>query len=220
MQSLIMNSSTPFNVAELNRKMAGLVRFCKVLELGEEEFVGRVKVSDGDLQSTWLAYAVQRAAHNIHWQPLDVGEYVVVLCPNGDFSQGVIIGSLYQGEFPAPQDNAEQTQQLFKDGTSFIFDRAESHFHIAMAPDGTIHIEVSGGATIDGPVTINGNVNINGDTHIVGTTSVDGDVSATKNIHSDAQISATDEVKGGGVSLTKHVHPGVASGGAKTLKPE
>ena len=220
MQNLSMNSSTPFNVAELNRRMAGLVRFCKVLELGTNDYLGRVKVSDGELQSTWLAHVMSRAAHNIHWQPLDVGEYVVVLCPNGDFAQGVIVGSLYQGAFPAPNDNLEQTQRRFKDGTCFTFDREQSHFHIRMAPDGTIHIEVSGGITIDGPVTINGKVNINGDTHIVGQTAIDGQLGVAKDIQSDTQISAAHEVTGGGISLTKHVHSGVMSGGAKTLIPE
>lgn len=220
MQSLIMNSSTPFEVSELNRRMAGLVRFCQVIELGTEAQIGRVKVSDGELESAWLAHAQNRAANNITWQPLDVGEYVVVLCPSGEFAQGVIIGSLYQSSFPVPQQNLELTQTQFKDGTTFTFDRENSHFHIGIAPDGTIHIEVSGGATIDGPVTINGDVNINGNTAIVGQTQIDGTLSTTQDISTDSQLTAASEVTGGGISLTKHVHSGVMSGGAKTLIPE
>lgn len=213
-QSKSMNKQYSFEMAEITRRLAGLIRFCRVSELGTEDNQGKVKVTDGQLASTWLSVLQDSAADNIDWQPLDVGAYVVVLCPSGDFAQGVVIGSLYQSAFGPPSTSLEVTARRYKDGSVFSYDREASKLNIAIAKDGTIHIEVSGGATIDGPVTINGDVNINGKTHIVGATSVDGTVSATQNISSDA------DVKAGSVSVKNHTHSGVMSGDKKTLKPE
>ncbi|WP_337843569.1 phage baseplate assembly protein V [Rheinheimera sp.] len=209
-----MNKQYSFEMAEITRRLAGLIRFCQVSEVGTEENQGKVKVTDGQLASTWLSTLQGDAAENIDWRPLDVGAYVVVLCPSGDFAQGVIIGSLYQSAFAPPSTSLEVTARRYKDGSVFSYDREASKLHIAIAKDGTILIEVSGGATINGPVTINGEVKINGKTEIVGATSVDGTVSATQNISSDA------DVKAGSVSLKSHVHLGVTPGDKKTLQPE
>ena len=203
-----MNQQPSFEVAELNRRMAGLVRFCKVIELGKDENLGRVRVSDGQLTSGWLVQAVPRAADNNSWQPLDINEYVVVICPNGDFAQGVIVGSLYQSAFSPPNDNPDIASKHYKDGSVISFDRANSKLHIVMATDGTIHIEVSGGATIDGPITVNGDV------------SIDGELSTTKDITTQQSVTAATEVTAGQIKLTKHLHSGVSTGKAKTLKPE
>ena len=113
-------------ITEIERLLHGLVRICTVTEHGDG---GKVKVTDGALNSTWLDRAVGRAGENCDWQPLDINEQVIVLCPSGDFAQGIIIASLYQDAHPANSDDLEEERKTFKDGSVVSYNR-ESHRYL------------------------------------------------------------------------------------------
>ncbi len=131
-----------YQQSELERLLHGLVRIGTVEELGEG---GQVKVSSGELLSAWLHRSVMRAGDNQDWQPLDIGEQVIVLCPSGDFAQGIIIGSLYQEAHPAPSANLDETKKAFKDGTTISYDREKHLYNIDVkGDDATLNITSSG----------------------------------------------------------------------------
>ncbi len=134
-------------LSELERLLHGLVRVCTVTEQGED---GQVKVTDGELSSAWLDRAVARAGDNRDWTPLDIGEQVVVLCPSGDFAQGIVMASLYQEAYPAPSRNLNEERKVFKDGTVVSYD-SESHRYLldVKGADATVDVISAGTLTIN-----------------------------------------------------------------------
>ncbi|SHO57762.1 phage baseplate assembly protein V [Vibrio quintilis] len=161
-----------YRISELERQLHGLIRLCTVTELGNG---GQVKVQDGELNSTWLDRAVDRAGENRAWHPLDVGEQVVVLCPSGDLTMGIIIASLYQDQHPAPSSNEDLESKVFKDGSVISYDR-KSHQYL---------IDIKGAdATVD--VISAGTLNIKTSKNIQVQTSADAKVSAQGNVNVSA----------------------------------
>ncbi|WP_206672956.1 phage baseplate assembly protein V, partial [Parasutterella excrementihominis] len=132
-------------IAEIERLLHGLVRVCTVTDHGEG---GQVKVTDGELNSTWLDRAVDRAGEDREWKPLDIGEQVVVLCPSGDFAQGIIIASLYQDGHPAPSSNLNEERKVFKDGTVVSYDR-ESHRYLLDVKGADATVDVISAGTLN-----------------------------------------------------------------------
>jgi phage baseplate assembly protein V len=125
-----------------------------------------------------------------------IGEQVLIACPNGDPASGIILGSLYCEEYPAPADSETITQFLFNDGALLDYD-TETHSLRAILPDGaTAEITATGGMTLNGDVTIAGDVSVSGDV------SADGDVTA------------------GAISLQMHLHGGVSTGSGVTGLPQ
>lgn len=161
-----------FQIAEIERLLHGLVRICTVSEHGTN---GQVKVSDGELNSTWLVRAVDRAGDNRSWVPLDIGEQVVVLCPSGDFAQGIIIASLYQQRHPAPSSELNEECKVFRDGSAVRYDRNKHRYLIDIKGDdatvdvvsaGTLNITTAAAIKVetsaDAKVNASGKVMVNG----------------------------------------------------------
>ena len=89
----------------------------------------------------------------------------------------------------------------YADGAEIGYD-VRSHTLTARLPaGGKASVEAPGGLRVIGDVRIEGRLQTSGDLTIGGKADVDGDV------------------KGAGISLSQHVHPGVQSGAAKTLAP-
>lgn len=87
--------------AEGDRRQAGLVRLATVVEVDPGS--ARVRVSfGGESKSALIPFMAQRAGGAVVWSPPVVGEQVVVASPGGDTAQGVVLGSIFQGGFPAP----------------------------------------------------------------------------------------------------------------------
>jgi phage baseplate assembly protein V len=124
-----MFPSTPI---ELQRQIQGLIRIAVITEVNAE---GQVKVKQGELESPWLRCLHLRSAETISWQPLDVDEQVLLLCPNGVLEQALVLGTLYQEQFPAPSDNLNQQQLQFQDGSSILYDREAHLYQIHIAQD-------------------------------------------------------------------------------------
>lgn len=116
---------TLLRTIELERLLHGLIRLVTVIETRND---GMVRVQDDELTSTWLPLVTPRAGQDTTWQPVDIGEQVVVLCPSGDFAQGLVIGSLYQQQFPAPSSELNEQRMQFKDGTVMSYDRSQHRY--------------------------------------------------------------------------------------------
>jgi phage baseplate assembly protein gpV len=78
---------------------------------------------------------------------------------------------------------------------------------------GTNFVSITG----DCNITVNGNVTLNTSGKVIAKAS---EFDLTGNINLDGSINATGDVVGGGISLEKHIHGGVMSGGSITGLPQ
>lgn len=70
----------------------------------------------------------------------------------------------------------------------------------------TINVNAEKGITVNGDINITGNITATGNVGVTGDMNIDGNITATGTITSDKSIEATEDVKGGGISLKTHTH--------------
>lgn len=160
-------------------------------------------VAIGDLETGDLPWLAARAGAVRLWSPPTVGEQVLLLAPDGDLANGVVLAGIWSDAFPPPSASADLLLAAFADGANLSYDQA-AHVLSATLPAGaTVSITAPGGVTItaDSGVAITGDVSISGDVTVTGTLTADTDV------------------VGGGKSLKGHKHGGVAAGGAQSGPP-
>ena len=135
------NRDLEFRVAELERKLANIVRPGRIYEVSAERT--RVRVAyDADaagnaVVTTWLPWLTARAGVVLTWSAPSLGEQVLLLAPVGDLAQAYVLPAIYQ----VPQDPPTDVQE-----------------HALLLPAGDKlriegDIEVTGGITVDGGVS-------------------------------------------------------------------
>ncbi|ATI82901.1 phage baseplate assembly protein V [Sphingobium yanoikuyae] len=158
-------------------------------------------VTLGDLDTGELPWVAQRAGGMRCWSPPTVGEQCVVLAPEGDLANGLVILGLYSDANPPPSNSADVVQIDMPDGATIAYDHAAHALSVTLPAGGTATIDAPGGATINGPVTINGLLTVNDDVSVTGT------------------ATASEDVIGAGKSLKGHRHGNVQAGTAQTGAP-
>lgn len=154
-----------FNLADLDRRVASLMRFATITAVDAANARARVSFG-GDTSSHWLQFSVGRAGGARIWSPPVVGEQVLVFSPSGDTGQGVIVGSLPSTEFPSPSSDGATYQIDLPGGVS-----------ISVA-GGAVNITAPGAVNITGDVIVNGDVIADGislKTHVHGGVAIGGD---------------------------------------------
>lgn len=185
-----------FVTGEHGRMLASLAMIGVIAELDEAN--ARVTVAVDDLTTDWLPWIVRRAGDDAEWWAPEPGEQVVVLCPYGDSSQGVVIGSIYQDAFPAPANARNIWRKKFGDGTTVTYDR-DAHAMTVDVGSGTVTVNCAtatvkatdsvkldtptthctGDLIVDGNSTLKGDTDIQGSTTLKAITSNDIDISST-----------------------------------------
>ena len=184
-----------FDIVELARRLANLITTGTVQDVRLSPYA--VKVSIGQLLTTWLPVVVSRAGKNQSWDPLEEGEQVLVFSPDGDLAQGWVCGAGYSQNHPAPSDKASSKKYNFADGASIEYDRQAHHFNINLPAGATVNLSATGGITFTGDLTVNGNIQATGDV-----------ADKTRSMADDRTI------------FNNHTHTDVMAGSAKTGKPE
>lgn len=193
-----------FEIAELHRRLANLIRLGKVVEA--DYGAARVRVQIGELVSGWLPWLTGRASQDCTWWAPEIGEQVILLSPSGELAQGVVLMGLYQDNHPAPGDGPDKHTVTYHDGAIIEYDRGAHHLK-AVLPDGaTAELVATGGMSIEGDIAVTGKVTVTDNIEVSGDLSVGGDTSVT------GKITATGDVTGSMVSLSKHMHPTAALG--------
>ena len=160
----------------------------------------RVRVKIGANVTDWLAWSSGSAGGNTDWQPLDVGEQVVMVAPGGDLAQAVIIGTVHKNDAEAPDKDPDVTARRWKDGSQQSFNRSESAWLLKLNSGGNFKIDVG-----DTVFTLkSGNVDIKTKTVTV---SAPGGMKFTT-----SQLTVTGDVVAGGVSVMNHLHTKVQPG--------
>lgn len=225
-----------FQIAELERRLAGLIRFGTVEEADYAR--ARVRVRMGEAVSDWLPWLTLRAGNDRSWWPLEVGEQVLVLSPSGETAQGVVLGSLYQAEHPAPADRPTIDRRVYADGAVMSYDR-EAHLQHAIIPGDVVgevskevaltagcsvavkageSIKLTAGQAVEvsaPQITLSGKIFLNGPLTQGGgsgggNAEFRGTLRTTGTIHSDSDVTSR-------VSLNGHTHP--CPHGGKTGSP-
>ena len=170
-------------LGELERTRANLLQVGTVAEA--DYGTARVRVLIGGLTSAWLPWLTGRAGGDRSWAAPEVGEQVLVACPDGDPVSGVVVGAIYQQDYAAPADNADVHRTTYSDGAVIEYDRG-AHALTATLPSGaTASLSASGGVTVaaDGGVTITA---ATGGVSITGTLTVSGLILAQSGISTGA----------------------------------
>ncbi|VVT07335.1 phage baseplate assembly protein V [Erythrobacter sp. EC-HK427] len=206
-----MTYSKRRQVEDIPADIAALVRIGTVLsvDLGAARCI--VLYGDPDdaapAETPPIRWLTPRAGATRIWSPPSTGEQVLLLSPDGQIGSAIALPGLWQNDFP-PLGSTAMEMIEFADGAQITYDADAGQLRAILPAGATAEIEAPGGITLRGDVTILGNVDISGDV------AIDGAATVTETVTAD------DDVLGGGVSLKNHVHSGVQSGQAKTLKPD
>jgi phage baseplate assembly protein V len=146
-------------------------------------------VTLGDLTTGELPWVAQRAGAARIWSPPSIGEQCVVLAPEGDLDNGLVVVGLYSDANPPPSNDPDAVQIDMPDGASFSYNHATHALAITLPAGGTMTVEAPGGT------------------------------SWTGNIDVEGTVTASEDVIGGGKSLKGHKHSGVQAGAAQTGAP-
>lgn len=106
---------------ELSPEVSNLIRTGSVTALQVRP--PRVRVSTGGIETDWICWGERRAGSRAKtWSPPSVGEQVVLLCPEGDIGQAIVVCSINSDSQPAPADAADIERTVFGDGSVVEFD--------------------------------------------------------------------------------------------------
>lgn len=148
----------------------------------------RCTVTIGDLTTGPLPWITVRAGNTRTWSAPTVGEQCLLICPEGETENGVVLPGLYSDAFDAPEDDPDIDATVYADGARIAYD-AKSHTLTATLTDGgTAALTAPGGIKITGDVVI------------------DGGLKVTKSVTADEDVTAA------GISLKSHKHSAVKTG--------
>jgi phage baseplate assembly protein V len=160
-------------------------------------------VDGDDFTSDWLPMGISRAGPDTEWDPFEAGEQVLVVCPYGDTSQGVIVCAVNQANFPPPSGVAGVWRKQFQDGTFLQYDRNAHVLTVdATASSGTVIVNCQTATTNCQTATVNGteSVTLNTpDTHCTGNLQVDGNatINGNTNVQESLAVVGNANIEGG-----------------------
>lgn len=206
------------------RRLADIAKPGRVIEADYAKALVRVGIGDpedpeGYITTGWLPMAGGRSDE---WNPLQVGEAVMVISEGGEIQNGVVLpGAIYNEDHPAVGDRGDLWRKDFRDGTSMEYDLASKTMKTTvgeasstMKPD-QIVLKI-GDATI---TMVNGSITLaaGGQTFVIGSNGAvssgrirgnDGlEITGSTFTHEDKNVGAT------------HRHLGVSPGPGQTGVP-
>lgn len=128
------------NLSDIERRVANTVAFGVVEDADYER--RRVRVRIGPLLSDWIPWTTGRAAQDRTWHPVEVGEQVVMIAPNGDMKQGVVVGAVNSTANPGPSDRPTLSRTVYEDGTFVQHDRETSEYTIDVNEAGQVLVRI------------------------------------------------------------------------------
>lgn len=175
-----MSAESNFSLVELARLVANLIRHGVIeqVDLAAEPPAARVRLRSG-LLTDWLPWQPKRAAGNRSWDPVEVGEAVIVLAESGDLANGVILPALYTSTAQAPSANPDKAVYVFSDGAVIEYDRAAHALTATLPSGGTADITVPGAVNVtSNAITLTApQITLDAaNTHLTGDLDVDGDI--------------------------------------------
>lgn len=143
-----------YELNELDRRLANIVRVGAIAEVDHEHAMATVDL--GDLTTEWLPWLTLRAGDSRTWWAPSEGEQVLVLAPSGELAQGVIVPGLYQDDHPQNGSSGNIQRTTYSDGSVVQYD-TDAHQLTVTVGTGSVVVNCS-------TATVNGNVHVNSGT--------------------------------------------------------
>lgn len=207
----------PNEISEILRLLSNLIRIGTIFAVDLSARPAKVRVSSGGLHTDWLQWLETRAGSTTTWNPPTMGEQVVILCPGGDPTAGIVLAGLNSEAAPAPSDSPDTHVTRYPDGARLVYDHSAG----VLSATGitSLMAEVATSSTLKCPdITLDGDVTVTGlFTYQAGMSGQDGRGNKTR-IRGD--ISHEDGIlMSHGVILHDHEHGGVYPGSSNTDGP-
>ncbi|WP_273859588.1 phage baseplate assembly protein V [Photobacterium sp. GSS17] len=173
-------SELNYIVRDLQRRMANMIRRGRVHSVDFTQLPPRVRVEYAKGAVTaWLPWVSGRASKSSRsdWEPLAVGEQVIILSESGELAAGVVIPSLADASSPVPSTSPDEHVSRYTDGTEIKYNRAEHKLTISLGSDGNAELNCK-------------TFYINADIQHDGNQTTTGDMTVLNN------VTATEQVKG------------------------
>ena len=142
-----------FDVIELARRLANVVRIGTVASVDAEHYRLRVRYDtddDGDaILTAPIPWLTGRAGSDGTWWAPEIGEQVVLLAPSGEITQAVALPALYSDAHPAPGEDPDKRIARHDDGALFEYDR-EAHVYRIALPAGSRALISAGTIVLSG----------------------------------------------------------------------
>jgi phage baseplate assembly protein V len=185
-----------------------------VAELDEAK--ARVRVDVDGLRTDWIPWATHAGPGVRSWSAPEVGSQVVLACPYGDPSQGVVIGGVYRNDYKAPADKKTVHRVEFEDGSVVEYDRESHTLTIDVGDQGFVVVNCkSANVTATDDVNVDcKNANITASTKVTVDTP---EAHFTGKITADDDITTSAEVKAGAIGLKSHHHTAQGSTAPTTI---
>lgn len=166
---------------DLQRRLANVVRRGRVHSVDFEQVPPRVKVEYAvNAITAWLPYISMRASADCStWEPLSIGEQVVILSEGGDLACGIAVPSIHYNDALPPSVDPNEHVTLYSDGTTISYNRESHLLKIVVGEGGDVEINAN-------------NVIINANIKHVGNQTTTGNIAATGNV-SDGVRSMKDD---------------------------
>ncbi|WIE52404.1 phage baseplate assembly protein V [Pseudomonas sp. GM17] len=194
------------DLATLARLLENLIRFGVVAAVQMKP--PRVQVKTGTLTTAWLPWVALRAGADQEWDPPTVNEQVMLFSPSGQLANGIALTGVFSDHIPANGDRAGLHRRTYRDGAVIEYDSITHHLSAVLPDGGTTDLVSKGGIHIVGPITHEGDYTHQGSYIQTGDQTVTGKVTASVDVIAAA------------ISLVKHTHGGVMSGGGNTGVPQ
>lgn len=152
-------------IAEIERKLAGMVRHGTVAEVDPGKGLMRLKLGTatggGDMLGPWVPYSQSAGALKAHIPPA-VGQQFSMISPSGDFRQAVAVPLTWSNANGAPSNKGDENVITYGD---IVVTMQADALRLAV---GGVSLTISGnGIEIEGGRVRHNGKNI-GDTHVHG----------------------------------------------------
>lgn len=150
-------SDLPYIVRDLQRRMANMIRRGRVHSVDFEQSPPRVKVEyEKGAVTGWLPWISGRESnkHRTDWEPLAIGEQVIILSESGELSAGVVLPSLPDATSPVPSTSPDEHVSRYEDGTTFTYNRKTHTLSIDVQGDASLHTTGNVTAHIEGTADV------------------------------------------------------------------
>lgn len=144
------------NLANLSRMIENLVRVGTVLEVDLNS--PRCRVKSGKLETDWLRMPSERAGATLKWDPLTVGEQVIILSPSGNPAAGFVLPmGIFSDAITPPSLSADVHMTKYPDGAIVSYNHATHALSISGIKDlgvtatGNVNVTADGKATVTAP---------------------------------------------------------------------
>lgn len=133
------------------------------------------RVEMGDQKTYWIPQLERRSGKDQSYWAFEVGEQVIIVCPDGDMRQAVIIGALPCNDFRPPIGFDDETfdkrpwretvhRTRYKDNTLVEYDREKHRFLIVLPDQSKVEIIYSGTTKLH--INCSGEVTVQSGDHI------------------------------------------------------